>query len=139
MRKNSTTGAWTYLLICRDGTTYLGATSNLKRRLCAHNSQNNSGWTTGRKWYLLAAKRFEAREEAFAYQARSSRTFDAGTTGKERASHERRSSLLVMVSHSIFRLGRRVSVSAFDLHHGRTTGQIGHDAIARSRRIGASR
>lgn len=33
------------------------------------NSQNNSGWTKGRKWYLLAAKRFETREEAFAFEA----------------------------------------------------------------------
>jgi putative endonuclease len=61
--------AWTYLLVCAEGITYLGATTNLKRRLHGHNSQNNSGWTKDRKWYLLAAKRFETREEAFAYEA----------------------------------------------------------------------
>ncbi|MBR8279092.1 GIY-YIG nuclease family protein [Burkholderia vietnamiensis] len=61
--------SWAYLLVCDEGITYLGATSNLKRRLHAHNSQNNSGWTKGRRWYLLAAKRFETREEAFAYEA----------------------------------------------------------------------
>lgn len=61
--------AWTYLLVCAEGMTYLGATSNLKRRLHNHNSQNNSGWTKGRKWHLLAARRFETREEAFAYEA----------------------------------------------------------------------
>lgn len=54
--------AWTYLLVCADGITYLGATTNLKRRLHRHNSQNNSEWTKGRKWYLLGAKRFETRE-----------------------------------------------------------------------------
>ena len=63
------TTAWTYLLVCAEGLTYLGATTNLKRRLHAHNSQNNTGWTKGRKWHLLAAKRFESREEAFAYEA----------------------------------------------------------------------
>lgn len=61
--------AWTYLLVCADGRTYLGATTNLKRRLHAHNSQNNSGWTKGRKWHLLAAKAFATREEAFSYEA----------------------------------------------------------------------
>ncbi|WP_175981820.1 GIY-YIG nuclease family protein [Burkholderia sp. BCC1630] len=61
--------AWTYLLVCSEGLTYLGSTSNLKRRLHAHNSDNNSGWTKGRKWRLLAAKRFETRQEAFAYEA----------------------------------------------------------------------
>ncbi|PCE23077.1 hypothetical protein BWP39_25665 [Paraburkholderia acidicola] len=63
------TAAWTYLLVCPEGRTYLGATSNLKRRIHGHNSKNNSGWTKGRRWYLLAAKRFETREEAFAYEA----------------------------------------------------------------------
>ncbi len=61
--------SWTYLLVCDEGITYLGATSNLKRRLHAHNSQNNTGWTKARRWHLLAAKRFETREEAFAYEA----------------------------------------------------------------------
>ncbi|WP_371876439.1 GIY-YIG nuclease family protein [Pseudoduganella chitinolytica] len=28
--------AWTYLLVCAEGLTYLGATTNLKRRLHAH-------------------------------------------------------------------------------------------------------
>jgi len=63
------TAAWTYLLVSAEGLTYLGATSNLKRRLHAHNSQNNSGWTKGRRWHLLAAKRFDSRAEAFAYEA----------------------------------------------------------------------
>jgi putative endonuclease len=60
--------AWTYLLVCAEGLTYLGATTNLKRRIHAHNSQNNTGWTKGRKWHLLAARRFDSREEAFAYE-----------------------------------------------------------------------
>jgi predicted GIY-YIG superfamily endonuclease len=62
--------AWTYLLVSADGFTYLGATTNLKRRLHAHNSQNNTGWTKGRKWHLLAAKGFATREDAFAYEKR---------------------------------------------------------------------
>lgn len=60
--------AWAYLLVCAEGLTYLGATMNLKRRLHAHNSKNNTGWTKGRQWYLLAAKRFASREEAFAHE-----------------------------------------------------------------------
>jgi predicted GIY-YIG superfamily endonuclease len=63
------TTAWTYLLVSDDGVTYLGSTTNLKRRIHAHNSKNNTGWTKGRKWYLLSAKRFEFREQAFAFEA----------------------------------------------------------------------
>jgi putative endonuclease len=60
--------AWTYLLVCAEGLTYLGATTSLRRRLHAHNSQNNTGWTKGKKWYLLATQGFATREDAFAHE-----------------------------------------------------------------------
>ena len=32
---------------------YIGFSSDLKKRLEAHNSENNSGYTSGRKWKLI--------------------------------------------------------------------------------------
>jgi len=48
--------AWTYLLLSERGEVYLGATSNLRARLRSHNSADNTGWTRGRRWHLLAAR-----------------------------------------------------------------------------------
>jgi predicted GIY-YIG superfamily endonuclease len=57
--------SWTYLLVSNKGEVYLGATTNLKKRLRSHNSPNNNGFTRGRRWHLLAARSFQTRKEAF--------------------------------------------------------------------------
>ncbi len=60
--------AWAYLLICSNGDVYLGATTHLRKRLRFHNSPNNTGYTKGRRWHLLAARRFETKKEAFDFE-----------------------------------------------------------------------
>lgn len=60
--------SWTYLLLSCKGEVYLGATTDLKQRLRSHNAKGNDGFTKGRRWHLLAAKRFQTRKEAFAYE-----------------------------------------------------------------------
>lgn len=59
---------WTYLLISNKGEVYLGATQNLRQRFRRHNSDENPGWTRGRRWHLLAAMKFPTRDEAFEYE-----------------------------------------------------------------------
>lgn len=39
---------WVYILRCRDGTLYTGMTSDLQRRLHAHNSGKGAKYTRGR-------------------------------------------------------------------------------------------
>jgi predicted GIY-YIG superfamily endonuclease len=58
----------TYILLSASGETYLGATTNLRSRLRAHNSNKNTGWTKGRKWHILGVRRFESRNDAFSYE-----------------------------------------------------------------------
>lgn len=60
--------AWSYLLISENGEIYLGATTNLKARLRAHNSPSNHGWTQGRRWHILGARRFENWVSAFSFE-----------------------------------------------------------------------
>lgn len=66
--------ACTYLLIERTGRTYVGATTNLKRRLREHNSEGNRGYTRGARWHLLAVKHFASKTEAFAFERRTKRS-----------------------------------------------------------------
>src|SRR5690606_8969861 len=35
-----------------------------------HNSENNTGWTRGRRWHLLAVIQFPTRTEAFEYETK---------------------------------------------------------------------
>ena len=62
------TGAWVYLLQCRDGSLYCGWTSDLERRLAAHRSGRASRYTASRLPVSLAlaqpmADRSAARRE----------------------------------------------------------------------------
>ena len=61
--------SWAYLIIAGDGLVYLGATNNLKKRIQSHNSPLNTGFTKGRKWHLLAAKKFNTRRGGFKYES----------------------------------------------------------------------
>ena len=64
-------GAWVYLLQCRDGSLYCGWTSDLDRRLAAHRAGRASRYTASRRPVSLAlaqpmadrssARRAEAR------------------------------------------------------------------------------
>jgi predicted GIY-YIG superfamily endonuclease len=60
--------AWAYILLSERGEIYLGATTNLRSRLKAHNSSRNSGWTKGRRWHILGVRLFESRYAAFSYE-----------------------------------------------------------------------
>jgi putative endonuclease len=46
--------SWAYLLRCADGTLYAGWTSNLDRRLAAHNAGTGAKYTRGRRPVALA-------------------------------------------------------------------------------------
>lgn len=48
------TGAWVYLLHCRDGSLYCGWTSDLERRLAAHRGGRGSRYTASRLPVSLA-------------------------------------------------------------------------------------
>ncbi|HEY2528875.1 MAG TPA: GIY-YIG nuclease family protein [Xanthobacteraceae bacterium] len=61
--------AWTYLLLSERGEVYLGATTDLRKRLRNHNSSDSRQWTRGRRWHLLAARGFLTRKEAFDFEA----------------------------------------------------------------------
>jgi len=50
---------YVYLLIAReDGMIYTGYTANLRRRFRQHNAADNTGFTRGRRWHLLAVRCF---------------------------------------------------------------------------------
>lgn len=54
-----------YLLIAReDGTIYTGYTSQLRRRFKQHNAADNTGFTRGKRWHLLAVRCFDDAAEA---------------------------------------------------------------------------
>ena len=56
---------YTYLLECADGTLYCGWTSDLGRRVRAHNEGKGSKYTRSRRPVrLVYAETFETREEA---------------------------------------------------------------------------
>lgn len=55
---------WVYLLVSSRGETYAGQTGCLKRRLREHNSPANRGWTRGRRWRLVEARRYLDRASA---------------------------------------------------------------------------
>ena len=60
---------YVYLLLCRDnGMIYTGYTANLCRRFKQHNADDNTGFTRGRRWHLLAVKRFLDRDTALLFE-----------------------------------------------------------------------
>lgn len=69
----SNSPSWTYLLLANTGEVYLGATTNLRARLRAHNAQSNSGWTKGRRWHLLGVRQFDTWATAFSYEQKLKR------------------------------------------------------------------
>lgn len=63
--KVRTDRGWTYLLVSNSGATYVGASTDLRGRLRAHNAKCNRGWTRGQTWHLLGVIRFSSRAQAF--------------------------------------------------------------------------
>lgn len=56
---------YVYLLLSRDGKTYIGMTSNIRRRFKQHNAQSNQGWTGGKgPWHLLAVRMYLDKHSA---------------------------------------------------------------------------
>ena len=48
-----------YLLLSEHGEVYTGYTSRcIRQRLREHNRADNTGWTKGRRWHLLALRMF---------------------------------------------------------------------------------
>ena len=78
---------YVYLLLSHEqrGTVYIGMTNNLRRRFRQHNSDNNKGYTRGRRWHLLAVRMFLDRHSAALvesqlkryYHGRGNRQLDA--------------------------------------------------------------
>jgi len=44
--------------------TYVGYTSNIEKRINAHNSSKGAKFTKGRKWKLVFKKKFKTKSEA---------------------------------------------------------------------------
>ena len=55
---------YVYLLLSDRGEVYAGYTGNLRRRFKEHNAADNTGWTRGRRWHLLAVRCFLDRHSA---------------------------------------------------------------------------
>ena len=68
VKAEGTGSSWTYLILSERGEVYLGASGNLKSRLKSHNSPRNTGFTKGRRWHLLAAKKFDTPRGGFRYE-----------------------------------------------------------------------
>ncbi len=54
---------YVYLLVSEDGKTYIGYTSDLRRRLREHNKGYNKS-TRGKKWKLIYYEAFLSEEDA---------------------------------------------------------------------------
>tara|TARA_Y100000022_G_scaffold185479_1_gene181314 strand:- start:585 stop:818 length:234 start_codon:yes stop_codon:yes gene_type:complete len=48
--------------------TYVGYTSNLKKRIILHNSNRGAKSTKGHKWKLIYKKKFSSKSEAMSYE-----------------------------------------------------------------------
>jgi putative endonuclease len=55
---------YVYLLLSDRGEVYAGFTGDIRRRLKEHNAADNTGWTRGRRWHLLAVRCFLDRHSA---------------------------------------------------------------------------
>ncbi|MBL4809411.1 MAG: GIY-YIG nuclease family protein [Phycisphaerales bacterium] len=65
---------YVYLLLSERGEIYCGYTNCIKRRLKEHNATSNTGWTRGRRWYLLALKMFPDQHSALLVERRLKRS-----------------------------------------------------------------
>src|SRR2546429_163201 len=66
-RKRTMLSFAVYMLLCADGSIYVGHTEDLGARLAAHRSRHYSGYTAKRlPVRLIFAESFNTREEAFA-------------------------------------------------------------------------
>lgn len=66
MRKKSEVKAFTYILVCADGTLYTGWTNDLEKRLAAHNAGRGAKYTRSRRpvrlfYYEEFAEKCEAQ------------------------------------------------------------------------------
>ena len=62
--------SWAYLVRCRDGSLYAGWTSDLEKRIAAHNSGTGAKYTRGRGPVVLAyAQEYEDRAGAMRVEA----------------------------------------------------------------------
>ena len=57
-----------YLLLSERGEVYCGFTPDIRRRFKEHNSSQNTGWTRGRRWHLLAVKCFPDDRSALLFE-----------------------------------------------------------------------
>ena len=58
--------AWMYILLCADGTYYVGATRDLERRVSKHNQGSGARYTKGRRPVkLVFAAEFASMAEAY--------------------------------------------------------------------------
>ena len=65
MRKRNDVKAYTYILVCADGTLYTGWTNNLEKRLAAHNAGRGAKYTRSRcPVRLLYYEEFAQKSEA---------------------------------------------------------------------------
>lgn len=65
---------WVYIVRCADGTLYCGATSDLEKRIAAHNAGKGARYIRGRTPVALAfKKRFPTRSAAMRAEARIKR------------------------------------------------------------------
>ena len=48
--------------------TYVGYTSNLRKRIVLHNSNRGAKSTKGHKWKLIYKKKFSSKSEAMSYE-----------------------------------------------------------------------
>ena len=48
--------------------TYVGYTSNLKKRIILHNSNRGAKSTKGHKWKLIYKKKFSSKSDAMSYE-----------------------------------------------------------------------
>lgn len=89
-----------YLLRCADGTLYAGITTDLARRLAAHNAGKGAKYTRGRGPVVLAWKR--GRQPP-----RHARQLEAALKALPRAAKER----LVAGDHALWRRLRRAAIT----------------------------
>ena len=56
--------------------TYVGYTSNIKKRINLHNSGKGAKFTRGRKWVLIYKEKFKSKKEAISreYYIKNNRT-----------------------------------------------------------------
>ena len=53
---------------CKNKKTYVGYTSNLKRRLLHHNSGLGAKFTKGNQWIIIYKRRFLSKTKAMSYE-----------------------------------------------------------------------